>query len=159
MGLKDYVVPSTLVTLAPTTNTVTVRGLNFTDLSQLLNDHGPALVLIYSRVYAEVMAGKLDQQKVGDLIQTTLMETPRLIGDIIAIAAGEPDAADMALKLTPGVQLELMSAIIGHTLVSEAEVKKLVEAVTTMMEKVGDLATTLTSGVASQAGSGASAVA
>lgn len=155
MGLKDYVVPSTEVTLVPSPQKVTARGLNFADLSLLLNKHGPTLVLIYGRVWAEMQAGSLDSARVGDLIQTTLMETPELLADIIAVSVDEPDAADMAAKLTPGVQIEIISAVIGHTFVSEAEVKKLVEVVTKMMEKAGDLATKLTSEGPSTDGSGA----
>lgn len=156
MGLKDYVVPSTEITLAPSTAKVKVRGLNFVDLSSLINEHGPVLILIYGRVWAEIKAGNLDPAKVGQMIQTTLMETPELIGSIIALAADEPDAKQNAMTLTPGVQVEIISAVIGHTFISEAEVKKLVEIVTTMLEKAGDLATELTGTTASTDGSGAS---
>lgn len=156
MGLKDYVVPSTEVTLVPSTAKVKVRGLNFVDLTKLLNDHGPVLVMIYGRVWAEIKSGTLDPAKVGEMIQTTLMETPDLVGDIIAIAADEPDAKSHAMTLTPGVQVEIISAVIGHTFVSEAEVKKLVEIVTQMLEKAGDLAMSLTGVAPSTVGSGES---
>jgi len=154
MGLKDYVVPSTTVILAPTQASVTVRGLNFADLTKLMNEHGAAMVLLFGRVWAQAKTGTLDGKSVGELIQTSLMEMPELAASMIAIAVDEPDATDMAAKLTPGVQIEILMAAIEHTFVSEAEVKKLVEAVTTMMEKAGGLATTLTG--ASTDGSGES---
>lgn len=156
MGLKDYVVPTTTITLAPSDNTVTVRGLNFADITKLVNNHGPVLILLYGRVWAEVKAGSLDAAKVGQLIQTTLFETPLLIAETIAIASDEPDAVKQAAKLPPGVQVELVSAIIGHTFISEVEVKKLVEIATTMLERLGGLATTLTSEEPSTDGSSAS---
>lgn len=155
MGLKDYVVPTTIVTLA-TDNLMSVRGLNFADITKLVHDHGPALILIYGKVYAEATAGTLDSATVGKLIQTTMAETPELIADIIAIAADEPSAAAKAKRLPPGVQLEAMLAIVGHTFVSEAELKKLVETVTTMLEKAGGLAAMLTSDKLSTDGSGES---
>lgn len=158
MGLKDYVVPSTTVTLTPTKATVVARGLNFVDLSKLINDHGPALILIYGRVMAEVQAGTLNKDTIGKLIQTSLVELPELMGSIIAIGVDEPELSATALKLGPLVQVEILSAIIGHTLISEAEVKKLVEIVTNMLEKAADLGTTLTdANDPSMNGSGASA--
>ncbi len=157
MGLKDYVVPSTEVTLVPTPTTVMVRGLNFADLTALLNEHGPVLILLYGRVMAEANAGTLTADRVGELIQTSLIEMPALMASIIARAVGEPEETELAGKLAVGVQIEILAATIGHTFVSEAEVKKLVETVTTMLEKAGGLATEMT--LPSQDGSGASAAA
>lgn len=154
MGLKDYVVPTTTITLAPG-NTMPVRGLSFADLSALMNVHGPALILIYGRVYAEITEGTLNAKSVGQLVQTSFAEVPELVADIIAMAADEPDLAATARKLPPGLILEAMMAIIGHTFVSEAELKKLVETVTTMLEKAGGLAEQLTNDPASTDGSGA----
>jgi hypothetical protein len=158
MGLKGYVVPQTSIPLAPDNN-LTVRGLAFADLSKLLVNHGPQMILLYGTVWNEAKEGTLNAERVGTLIQETLTEFPQLTAEIIAIAADEPDQIEMAAKLPPVRQIEALMAIIGHTLVSEAEVKKLVEIVTDAMERAGDLASNLTSGLTSTTGSGASAAA
>jgi hypothetical protein len=158
MGLKGYVVPQTTIPLAPG-NDLTVRGLAFADLSKLLVNYGPQMILLYGQVWNEAKEGTLNAERVGTMIQTTLTEFPELTAEIIALAADEPDQAPMAAKLPPVRQMEALMAIIGHTLVSEAEVKKLVEIVTDAMERAGDLASNLTSGLTSTTGSGASAAA
>ena len=147
MGLLDYVVPSTEIPLAPARDgkpavSMVVRGLAFADLSALIVKYGPQLILIYGRVFAEAKEGKLDGARVGQLIQTTLVDCPELMAEIIVIASdtqSSPQALDVARKLPPGIQLEALLRIVEHTFVSEAEVKKLIEIVTKAMERAGDL--------------------
>ncbi len=151
MGLLDYTVPSTDITLAPAKGskpavTMTVRGLAFADLSTLIVKYGPQLIVLYGRVFAEAQAGKLDGGKVGEMVQTTLVECPELMAEMVVIASDTPvsdKALGLAKKLPPGVQLEAIISIIEHTFVSEAEVKKLIEIVSKAMERAGDLVSKL----------------
>lgn len=167
MGLLDYTVPSTDITLAQAKDgkpavTMTVRGLAFADLSALIVKYGPQLILIYGRVFAEAKAGKLDGARVGQLVQTTLVDCPELMAEIIIVASdtpSTPQAMALARKLPPGIQLEALLSIIEHTFVSEAEVKKLVEIVTKAMERAGDLMGKMTETSPGQDGSGESAAA
>lgn len=168
MGLMDYTVPSTDITLAPGKDgkpavSMTVRGLSFADLSTLIVKYGPQLIMIYGKVFAEAKAGKLDGARVGEMIQTTLVDCPELMAHILVLASDTtptPEALALARKLPPGVQLESLLAVTEHTFVSEAEVKKLIEIVTKAMERATDLVTKLTpETIPSQDGSGASAAA
>lgn len=164
MGLMDYTVPSTDITLAPSADgkpavSMSVRGLAFADLSALIVKYGPQLIMIYGRVFAEAKAGKLDGARVGELIQTTLADCPELMAEILVIASDtpvSPQSLDIAKKLPPGKQLEALFAIIEHTFVSEAEVKKLVEIVTKAMERAGDLVGKMTETIPGKDGSGVS---
>lgn len=152
MGLMDYTVPSTDITLAPEKDgkpavSMTVRGLAFADLSALIVKYGPQLIMIYGKVFAEATAGTLDGARVGELIQTTLVECPELMAEIVVLASdtpSTPQALAIARKLPPGTQLEALLAIIEHTFVSEAEVKKLIEIVTKAMERATDLVVEMT---------------
>lgn len=154
MGLKDYVVPTRTIPLPGDQNMV-VRGLSFNDISALVIDHGPRLLLVFNSVYEKAKAKTLTGGDVAGFIQETLTRSPELVAQIIAMAADEPGQAAQAAKLPPVVQMEAMQEIVALTFVSEAEVKKLVEIVTKAMEQTGDLMTTLNS--PSNGGSGASA--
>lgn len=164
MGLLDYVVPSTEITLAQAKDgkpavSMTVRGLAFADLSALIVKYGPQLIMIYGRVFAEAKAGKLDGSRVGELIQTTLVDCPELMAEIVVIASDtpvSPQALEVAKKLPPGIQLEALLHIVEHTFVSEAEVKKLIEIVTKAMERAGDLVGRMTQTIPGKDGSGES---
>lgn len=166
MGLLDYTVPSTEITLTPAkdgrpANLMTVRGLSFADLSALMVKHGAPLVGLYGTVIAEAQAGKLDGTRVGEMIQNTLTDCPELMAEIIVRASDTPvtpHALDLARKIPPTAQIESLLAITEHTFVSEAEAKKLVEIVTKAMEQATGLVTKLKTDLLKD-GSGESAAA
>jgi hypothetical protein len=167
MGLLDFTVPSTEVTLAAPKGgkpavTMTVRGLSFADLSALLVKHGTPMIGLYGKVMAEAEAGKLDGSRVGQMIQMTLEECPELMAEVIVRASDTPvtpQSLELARKIPMTAQIEALLATVEHTFVSEAEVKKLVEIVTKAMEQATDLVGKINQTSPGKDGSGASVAA
>jgi len=76
----------------------------------------------------------LDMAYVQGAIQDTLIDAPRLVGDIIATAMDEPENADHAAKLPTGVQIQALFAVAQLSITTEAELKKVIGVVTTLIQ-------------------------
>lgn len=79
MSFNDYTPPQT--TLPAGAGSITLRGLNTDDLSGLIRRHG---ALIESWFEGEINLAE------------TIDKAPELVADMIACAAGEPEAVDRA---------------------------------------------------------------
>lgn len=89
---------------------INLRGLNVDDLSGLIYRHGG---LIETWFEGEV-----------DMVQT-VAKAPALVADMIACAAGQPEAIDKAAQMPVGLQVRAISEVFRLTF-SEADMGELV---------------------------------
>ena len=100
MALSNFTVPTTTIETAG--GSITVRGLAFDDLHQLIQrGHGEALT--------PLLAGDMH---IADLIA----DAPALVADVIALAADEPDAAPTIARLPISLQNRLLTDVYRLTL-------------------------------------------
>lgn len=80
--------------------TITVKAINMDGLSTLMQRNGELLEIVFE-----------GGAKAADI----LTRAPRLAADMIAVAAGEPDAADKAARLPFPLQMILLTEIYRLT--------------------------------------------
>lgn len=154
MGLRDYELPTETVKIDDKTN-FTVRGVSFEDITRLVLKHGPVCVLVYAKFAEAKGGGGLKPETLGHLLTSVMTEFPEAVGEMIAIAADEPDQMTKVMKLPVGVQFDAIERIIRLTFTGEADVKKLVEIVTRMAEGIRASAESLNAPIPSGNGFGA----
>lgn len=157
MGLRDFEVRREDIKLPDGKNSFAVRGLGLNDVTRLLALYGPTLTILFNKFIGDIRLQQLTPQSMGFVINEVLKEAPEIALKIIAIGADEDGTPDEPKLVQIGVvaQAEALSAIIELTLISEAEVKKLVEIVTKALTGTAVAVEGLSS--LRKAGSGASA--
>ncbi len=132
MGLRDFEVRREDIKLPDGKNTFAVRGLGFNDVTRLMALYGPTLTILFNKFIGDVRLKQLTPEAMGFVINEVLKDAPEIALKMIAIAADEDGTEDEPKLTQIGIvaQAEALSAVIELTLVSEAEVKKLVEIVT-----------------------------
>ncbi len=105
---------------------LTVRGLSFSDLSDIWHDHAPVLEKLYTKHIVE----REEMPPADQLAKSLIAEAPGVVARIIAHANDEPESVEIVEKLPGIVQISALVEIAGLTFHSEAEVKKLLETVT-----------------------------
>lgn len=103
--------------------TFTVRGLSVADASMMLRLHGEALNGVYAKTVSE------DARSPAHIAQLLMQSAPIAVGDIIALAADEPELSDTVRQLPLPVQIEALAAIARLTFHSEQELGELLETV------------------------------
>lgn len=98
MSFNDYKPQE--ITLETSTGDITLRGVNADDLTGLVQRHG---ALIETWFEGE-----------PDLMQT-ISKAPALVADMIACAAGDPSAIDIAAKMPIGLQIRAITAVFKLT--------------------------------------------
>lgn len=131
-----------------------VRGIAFRDVTELLRKHGPVAVAIYAQVKAASNLGQ--DSTLAQLVMKALEDFPEAVAEVIALAADDTSQAALenAGRLPLPIQMEALEKIIGLTFAGEAEVKKLVEIVTRMLEGVSRTAQVLSAPTMSDSGRG-----
>ena len=122
MGLADYAPRTESVEVAPGL-TLDLRGLSVADVTALVRDHRPVLEALFERV-VDAQDGASDATLLSivlDLSQTA----PALVGDVIALAAGEPGQGAQAARLPVTSQVEALKRIGDLTLKAEGGLEKL----------------------------------
>lgn len=112
MALRDHITPRITVPLVDG-NTVAVRGLNLDDFTLLIGEHFEDVARI-AELYAEHKNSIFSSKPFQEMILKTVSKFPRLVSEVISIAADEPDAKDVKLAL--GLQLAAIHAIIKQTM-------------------------------------------
>jgi len=132
MALKGYSLPTKRIDLPGDEESFfNVRGLSLSDLSQLSAVHFPQLALLFSegkRKLAESDRG-LEDIDIAEMAKLALMTAPAAVAHGIALAADEPEEVETIERLPGPTQLSALMSIAELTFHSDAEVKKLVEAV------------------------------
>ena len=135
MGLRNF---------HPNTKTVgetTVRGVSVTDMAVLTGAYGPAMANIF-RLATE--QDSTDPAAFGNVIAAAAREVPQLVSVFIQllIVDDDPDRLSMEEELvkitqmTIGMQTELIEAIFTNTFESDVDIKKMVEAIARMFDKI-----------------------
>lgn len=97
MSFNDYKPPE--ITIDTSSGGITLRGISADDLTGLVQRHGAMLETWFEG---------------ADPMQT-ISKAPALVADMIACAAGEPGAVDMAAKMPIGLQVRALSAVFKLT--------------------------------------------
>lgn len=119
---------------------IEVRGISLADITDLFQRHTGPLTKAFDDFMDNRMPGvALDMAYVQGAIQDTLIDAPRLVGDLIATAMDEPENADHAAKLPTGVQIQALFAIAQLSITTEAELKKVIGVVTTLIQSATTL--------------------
>lgn len=111
MALADFSPDSVEVVAGKAT--VRVRGFNLEDLSMLLRLHMEDMSKIVQLINLakSVASVGADQQVMAEAIVRLTVEAPGVAANIIAIAADEDRAADLAARLPLVLQIRLLTEI------------------------------------------------
>jgi len=156
MGLRNFVVRRTEIQL-PGGDSFSVRGLGFSDVTRLVALYAPILTKLFSKVVEDVRLKTLQPEAIGQMVTEVLTETPEIAYMLIEIASDEPGTATTTIPHIGLIaQAEAITAIVELTLLSEAEVKKLVEIITKAASGTAGVLDGLMAARRSVAGSGKS---
>lgn len=143
MGLKQVTLAS--YTAKALGTEIKVRAISFVEISRIAADFAPDAAMAFSKIVdrARNRHGKnpeITTDEIKDILRSLIPAAPRLVGAVIALASDEYDdeAVDIAQKLPPALQVELLENIFSMTFVSDAELKKLVESITRMLGGVAN---------------------
>jgi len=132
IGLKDVVIKTEKVMIDTEQDTwIEVRGISLADIIEMLKLYTDEM----EALFRDFMDRRVEGQPVNvnlftDLAMKALERTPDLIYSIIAVAAGEPDEVETIGNLRAPVQIEALAKILGLSITSEIELKKVVEGLT-----------------------------
>ena len=98
MSFNDYKPQE--VTIETDSTPITLRGLNVDDLSGLIQRHGALIETWFE--------GEIDPM-------LTVTHAPALVADMIACAAGQPDAVDKAAQMPIGLQARAIAEVFKLT--------------------------------------------
>lgn len=107
-----------------------VTGLSLNVLAALLKTHLSEAGQIFELIEGKIT---LDQVDKAGLAATLITEAPGLAANIIALAAGEPNAAAQAAQLPAPVQIEALEMIGDLTFNEVGGVKKTLETLLRLM--------------------------
>lgn len=119
-----------------------LRGITLEDVLRIARINGDAFIQLFDKVTAD-QAATLNLEDTGALMVSMADTAPKVVADIIAHAADDPDAADVARKFPFSVQLECLQHIARLTFEPEGGVKKVLETLLEMAQAVGGLMTEL----------------
>jgi len=129
--ISGLTLPTREIELPGGDQTITVRGLGATDLTVLTEAHLPKIVAVYTAVQKDVLAG-MTPDMLQATIKTVLNLAPEVAAHAILIANDDPNPEEgmgKVMKLPAPVLVNALFALFELTLHSEAEVKKLLEAI------------------------------
>lgn len=104
-----------------------VRAFSLMDVATIIDSHQEAIEKIYIRLQVNASEGfDLSEAMAMELLMDMVRESPTLAGNIIALAADEPNAEMMrvAATLPITVQIEALIAVGELTFTDIASVKK-----------------------------------
>lgn len=120
-SLSELTIPTTEVAVGD--KTLTIRGLSFTDMTEIFRDHAATLESLFQKHIVE----KDEMPPADQLARALMSEAPAVVAQMIANANDEPDEADVVSKLPAVVQAKALAEMAALTFQSEAEVKELLE--------------------------------
>jgi hypothetical protein len=135
MGLRNFH-PAT-----KTVNDVTVRGVSVTDMAVLTQAYGPTMINMF-RLATE--QDSTDPAAFGNVIAAAAVEAPQLVSVFIQLLIVDDDPERLSMEkelalitqMTIGMQTELIEAIFTNTFESDVDIKKMVEAIARMFDKI-----------------------
>lgn len=136
MSLRDYVIATRTIVLQGDQK-MSIRPLGFDDIQHLLiNKQGlieTALKFFGDNGFNPETA---DPQEVREFGATLLATLPDLMGELIAIAADEPDLGQKAKRLPAPAALEALMAIYELTFTEPNSVKNFFDRLASLMTSI-----------------------
>jgi len=105
-----------------------VGGLSLQDVAILVREHLDDLQALFELFEK---GGTTEQFKA--LIPTVVTQAPGFVANVIALAAGEPEGADNAMRLPAPVQIEAVTHVVDLTFGDVGGIKKAMEQVTALL--------------------------
>lgn len=139
MALSDFKPDTVTIAIQPnkgdSSPTVELRGLSFHDFSKLIRVHYHDLDGLFD-LYENSAGQDLTAIAAGRFATTLIADAPGLVAHIIALAADDEAALDIAQQLPLIVQIEALKTIGGLTFSDVEEVKKMLALVMGQLEKI-----------------------
>lgn len=130
MPLAAYIRPTVELTIPGTEEKFFLRGLSTNDIAALVQEYHPELTALFGLFQDGQPGGpKLTTHHVEQVGVIAMEMAPKLVSQVIAMAADEPQAVEQAATLPPGFQLECIEKIGKLTLEAEGGLGKIVETV------------------------------
>lgn len=159
MGLKSLKLPTETQQIPGSDEPVTLHGITLPDLTQLVLHHGPAMRTVFDKMTSAVrneepkeplgepdvdkaVASAMGKAPVAEaepaaeegfdttfLVEAMIRISPKLVGEVIALSAREPDAVEEASQLPFPVMLEALEKVFRVTFATEGGVKSFAETV------------------------------
>lgn len=136
MSLRDYVIATQTITLQGEQK-LSIRALGFDDIQHLLiNKQG--LIDTALKLFGEsgFNPDNADSQQVREFGATLLATLPDLVGELIAIAADEPDLGEKAKRLPAPAALEALMGIYDMTFTEPDSVKNFFDRLASLMTSI-----------------------
>lgn len=146
MGLKDLKLPTAQVVI-PGNDPIVVRGLSTVEIEVLIREHRNTAVALFDQFKTQAANSENPISTGLEILQMA----PELIARAIAMAADEPDAADVVLKLPTSVQLTLAGQVLALTLTVEGDLGKLMGLLMANLGKVSAVLSGLSKSLADKA--------
>jgi hypothetical protein len=89
---------------------ITVRGLSFPDLAQIIDVNRDALVPLFDK-YSGRKPEKLIGEDVGSIVIDVIAAAPTAVTHIIALAADASDQFNQIAQIPIGAQIEILSKV------------------------------------------------
>lgn len=137
MSLSDFYIARKPVTDG--TSSFDVRGLSFADILPVFNSNKEIFREAFDKGVEEAKVKGFSGKLVMDAAMLVLDVAPAAIAELVSRASDEEDVARGAkvfLQLPGGVQIDALTTILELTSISEVELEKLAEVVSTMAGKV-----------------------
>lgn len=112
-----------------------VKGLSLDDISILMRDYLADIDLLFKMYEKEEMRESAVAESAKFAIGI-VRDAPALVGLLIALSAGEPDAVDIARQLPIPVQIDVVKAVIELTFEEAGGAKKFLDSVMNLVKKV-----------------------
>lgn len=129
MSLSQYK-PETRTVVLSEASTVHLRGLGLVGISVLVREHFPdldAIIALFKRDQA-IAAGDI-----GAIALSLTTHAPGLVANVIAIAADEPEQADVVMTMPAPTQIKLLTVILELTFTEVGGIKKAWEMVADLL--------------------------
>ena len=136
MSLRDYVVATRTITLQGEQK-MSIRSLGFDDIQHLLlNKRGLIDSALKLFGEADFNPDNADPKQVREFGASLLASLPDLVGELIAIAADEPDLGHKAKRLPAPAQLEALMSIYDLTFTEPDSVKNFFDRLVSLMTSI-----------------------
>lgn len=140
MKLRDVIIARAPVHVDEE-NYFEVRGIALADILRLSEKHMGAMVELFGQFMAKKGDGPITNEMMTEFLVDCIGDAQDLVKDVVALVAdddGDPDgqAADIFLHLRAPVQIEALMQVAALSITTEAELKKMVEGLTKIVQRV-----------------------
>lgn len=132
MALTDFVLPTEEVSFPG--GSFAVRGLSLEDITVLLTTHGPVMEQFFKKY-----SGSPEESSPMEIGMSLVAQAPTVAAQIIALAADEPEKADVIRKMNLAVQQKALEKIAKLTFDASGGPGKFVEAVIRLVQGTTNL--------------------